>query len=377
MSKGQNTAQPGIEALESRWCLSSAPWATLGAEPPDAPEVRLRSNGTLHIQGDAANNEISISQDNNNITVNIDGEVYTFSHDNVRSLSIHGQNGNDLIENQSNLDAVINGGSGNDVILGGSGNDVLLGGAGNDILTDIGGTQNTLDGGSGDDNLWALSGNGRDSLQGGSGNDTLYAIVGGTNTSDGGLGDDIMIVRGTDNITTDSGDTVVQFQDRGRDVALSNGILYVMGGGNIAIVESGDQLMVQTNGETHSFNRADVNFIAGIGDPVRDDVFINMSSVGSVYYGAGGNDMLVGGRSGDILKGGSGVDMIWGGGGNDDISGDGGNDVVMGAQGNDIIRTDGNDLLFTDAGDQIIGSQQSHSARQMALRLTTSRLKRE
>lgn len=338
-SKQQTSA---VEVLEERIVLSA---------------VSLSADGALNVAGDAGNNEILVSQDDQNINVSVDGDVYSFSNDLVSSLNISGADGNDYIENNSNLDAVIDGGAGNDTLQGGTGNDVLTGGMGNDVITDIGGMQNSLDGGDGDDNLWALSGNGTDALQGGAGNDTLYSIVGDTNTTDGGLGDDVIIARGSDNVTTDAGDRFVEFKDRGQDVALDDGILYVQGGGNITVVEAGDQLFVNSNGNVSQFNRADVNFIAGIGTG-DSDTYLNFSSVDSVYYGAGGNDILVGGSNRDLLKGGGGNDIVFGGGGNDDITGDAGNDFLIGAQGNDIVRTDGNDLLFTDAGDQVIGDQQ-------------------
>ncbi len=336
----QQTA--AVEVLEERIVLSA---------------VALTADGAVNVSGDAANNEILISQDDQNINVSVDGEVYSFSNDLVTSLNIQGAEGDDFIQNNSNLDAVIDGGDGNDTIQGGNGNDVLTGGWGNDVITDIGGMQNSLDGGAGNDTLWALSSTGADTLQGGAGNDTLYSIVGDTNTSDGGLGDDVIIARGTDNVTTDAGDRFVEFKDRGQDVALDNGVLYVQGGGNITVVEAGDQLLVNSNGNFSQFNRADVNFIAGIGDPAASDTFLNFSSVDSVYYGAGGDDLLVGGSGNDILKGGGGNDLVFGGGGNDDITGDGGNDILIGAQGNDILRTDGNDLVFSDANDQVIGNR--------------------
>ncbi len=330
-----------VEVLEERIVLSA---------------VSVSPDGVLNVSGDAANNEVLISQDDQNVNVSVDGEVFSFSNNLVTSLNVTGGDGNDFIQNNSNLDATIDGGNGNDTIRGGNGNDVITGGAGNDIITDVGGDLNSLDGGDGDDNLWAL-GQGMDSLQGGAGNDTLYSIVGGTNTTDGGLGNDRIIARGTDNITSDAGDRVVSFQDRGQNVALDNGTLYVQGGGNITVFEAGDQLFVNSNGMLSQFNRADVNFVAGIGGS-GSDTFLNFSSVDSVYYGAGGNDFLVGGSGNDLLKGGGGSDLIFAGGGNDDITGDGGADFLIGAAGNDVVRTDGMDQLFTDAGDQVIDNRQ-------------------
>ena len=115
---------------------------------------------------------------------------------------------------------------------------------------------------------------------------------------------DTVIVRGTDIAITDSTDTLISFEDRGRNVALDNGVLYVMGGGNINIIEQNGVISVVQDGQVSTFNSADVNFIAGIGDPVNDDVFFNNTSKQSFYDGAGGNDILIGGSARDILKGG-------------------------------------------------------------------------
>lgn len=331
-----------VEVLEERIVLSA---------------VAVSPDGVLSVSGDAANNEVLISQDAQNVNVSVDGQVFSFSNNLVTSLNVSGSDGDDFIQNNTNLNATIDGGNGNDTIRGGMGNDMITGGAGNDIITDVGGAMNSLDGGDGNDNLWALSPTGVDSLQGGAGNDTLYSIVGGTNTTDGGLGNDVIIARGTDNITSDAGDRIVQFKDRGQNVALDNGTLYVQGGGNITIFEAGDQLFVNSNGMLSQFNKADVNFIAGIGT-ANSDTFLNFSSIDSVYYGADGNDFLVGGSGMDLLKGGNGTDLVFGGAGNDDITGDGGADFLIGAGGNDVIRTDGMDQLFTDAGDQVISPRQ-------------------
>jgi len=252
--KNRELQTTAAEVLEERVVLSS---------------ISLSLDGVLDVTGNAEDNEILVSQDDQNVNVSVDGEVYSFSNGLVSSLNINGADGNDTIENNSNLDATVNGGVGNDVLQGGTGNDVLAGGTGNDVITDIGGTQNFLNGGDGDDNFWALSGNGADRLQGGAGNDTLYSIEGDTNTADGGLGNDVLIARGGDNVSVDADDRFVEFKDRGQDVVLDDGVLYVQGGGNIVIMESSDHLFVNSNGHVSQFNHSDVNLIAGIGESLE------------------------------------------------------------------------------------------------------------
>ena len=85
-------------------------------------------------------------------------------------------------------DNTLTGGSGDDEIYGASGKDILNGGAGDDMLDGASG-EDILNGGDGEDTLYGQSQN--DTLNGGAGNDTLYGDT-GDDTLNGDQGDDLL-----------------------------------------------------------------------------------------------------------------------------------------------------------------------------------------
>lgn len=338
MRRKQAVAPRQTEVLESRNLLSSVSIV----------------DSVLTVQGDAADNEVVVTEDveAGTVSVQLDGNKSVFERDEVSALVIRGRRGDDLLENRSSLNASIFGGEGNDVMRGGSGDDLLRGGRGDDVINDFGGN-NILKGNDGDDTLQSVS-SGADVFRGGKGRDLLYAIVGEANTVVSGEGPDQIIVR--EDVDAHDGqddDTVVAFRFDEPPVTLRDGVLYVMGGGTAYINQIGEDLFVIANGEVARFKTTDVAAIAGIGS-ADGDVFANFSDIPSVYYGANGNDVLIGGSSNDLLKGGNGNDLIIGRSGADDMSGDAGADFLIGGIGNDKIRFDDLDAVFRDANDLLI-----------------------
>jgi VCBS repeat-containing protein len=132
----------------------------------------------------------------------------------IELISMEG--GNDVVDLTSRRyaygDVTIDGGTGNDVLWASSGNDRLLGRDGNDQL-DGGAGNDILDGGAGNDDL--RGGVGNDILGGGAGNDTLEAgagddvLDGGTGNDNlaGGLGNDIYLhgLNGGANVISERG----------------------------------------------------------------------------------------------------------------------------------------------------------------------------
>lgn len=108
----------------------------------------------------------------------------------LNSSGYTGGDGDDTFVDDGSLGGKMVGGKGNDTITGGSGDNNIRGNGGNDILHG-GGGNNNLNGGKGDDVLYGDTGSGN--LIGGKGNDTIYA---GPNTSfiNGGSGNDSLIL---------------------------------------------------------------------------------------------------------------------------------------------------------------------------------------
>ena len=177
---------------------------------------------------------------------------------------IEGGAGDDVIDLTSDVYAygniTLDGGDGNDVLWASSGNDILLGGAGNDDL--FGGAGNDyLAGDGGNDTLNGDRGN--DLLEGGEGNDTLTDTFGrnlfygkdGNDSLSGGDGNELFIGgAGNDVITTGAGadiivfnrgdghDTVTKSSAVDNTVSLGGGVRY----GDLFLSKQGNNLVLQT-----------------------------------------------------------------------------------------------------------------------------------
>ncbi|MGY0794576.1 beta strand repeat-containing protein [Azospirillum argentinense] len=220
--------------------------------------------------------------------------------------------GNDILTATGSVTLVeINGGAGDDLLVGSAyddtlrgdaGDDTLFGGAGNDVLVG-GGGNNVLFGGAGDDRLYVDTQTA--SLDGGAGNDTVYARYSGGVTLD--LSASIELFNGSvgsDTVTAANASSAVELIGGDGDDSLT--------GGAYADSLRGD------NGN---------DWLDG-GD--GDDTL----------SGGNGNDWLCGGSGNDTLSGGSGNDTLVGGFGDDSLVGGSGADlfVFSNGGGNDILR---------------------------------------
>jgi Ca2+-binding RTX toxin-like protein len=323
-------------------------------------------SGIITVNGDKEANKISFDVVGETVVATVDDVSEAFPMEDVVSLEVYGNNGNDDISNNTPFPSVLFGGNGNDIIKGGPGDDVMFGGNGDDIITDFagGGGVNLLDGGPGNDSLWGGFGP-SDTLLGGPGNDVLYDIVGGPNTMNGGTGNNTIIGRTIDQLKSTKSDTVVSFGSGKGPVSLVKGVIYLMGddndnhtevslGSNSPLLrQKNSRVVVKVDGETFTFDRKQVKMLAGIGGD-GNDTFINNTSINSVYYGTGGNDTLIGGSGFDLLKGGAGDDLLDGGGGNDDLSGDDGVDVLIPGGGRNIVRADILDIFEIGKNDRLV-----------------------
>ena len=214
---------------------------------------------------------------------------------------------NDLNNNVNGFDNsndVINGQGGDDIIQGLSGNDMLRGGAGNDSLfgevslidpystRHSNDSNDTLDGGAGDDYLSAYGSLGNNLLSGGDGNDSLNTsgslvdLPGysypfdntseGNNTLNGGAGNDILTAYGS------SGNNLL-FGDDGNDYLDISGSSFFDN-------ESGEF------GSNRSFGNNTLNGGAG-----NDTLTASGSTGNNLLSGGDGNDYLTGGNGTDTF----------------------------------------------------------------------------
>jgi Ca2+-binding RTX toxin-like protein len=147
------------------------------------------------------------------------GNVRRARLDGIERINAGG--GNDVVDLTSTLysygNVTLDGGNGNDVLWASAGNDVLFGGAGNDDLFGGAGSD-FLSGGEGNDTLNGDRGN--DLLEGGPGNDTLKDTFGnnllyagaGNDSLTGGTGNELFIGgTGNDTLTLGKGRDVIAF----------------------------------------------------------------------------------------------------------------------------------------------------------------------
>ena len=281
------------------------------------------SAGLLSVFDDNLNNTIVVSRDAAG-TISINGGAVTVTGGtatvaNTSLIQVFGTGGNDMIsldESNGALPAAqLFGGAGNDTLTGGSGNDQLFGGAGNDTLLGKGG-DDLLFGGDGNDTL--IGGTGSDQMFGGAGNDRMVWNP--------GEGSDLM----------EGGD--------GNDTAEVNG-------GNGAEV-----FTITANGTRVRFDRTSpAPFFLDIG--TTENFVLNMNGGDDVFTAGNGLANLIqltidGGDGNDNITGGDGNDTLLGGNGNDIITGGRGNDTLLGGAGDDTFiwnPGDGSDTI--DGGD--------------------------
>jgi Ca2+-binding RTX toxin-like protein len=269
--------------------------------------------GVLSVFGDAAKNKVTISRNAagtllvNGGAVAVDGQPTVAD---TAQIQVFGQAGDDTIaldeSNGALPAALLFGGAGNDTLTGGSGNDQLFGGAGNDTL---------------------LGKGGNDLLFGGDGNDTLI----------GGAGDDQVFGQGgNDLMIWNPGDGTDLFEGGdGNDTAQVNG-----GNGS-------EVFTITANGSRVRFDRTSpAPFSLDIG--TTENLVLNAG---------GGDDVITAGNGLAsliqlTLNGGDGNDTITGGDGNDIINGDAGNDTIIGGRGNDqLFGGTGDDTFVWNPGD--------------------------
>ena len=268
----------------------------------------------LSVFGDSKSNSIKASRDAaGNILIN-DGTVAVLGGNptvaNTDLIQLFGQAGNDTITvdevNGPMPAALLFGGDGNDTLTGGSANDQLFGQSGNDTLLGKGG------------NDQLFGGDGNDVLTGGTGDDQVF----------GEAGNDRMIWNPGD------GSDLLEGGD-GTDTAEVNG-------GNGA-----ENFTISANGTRVRFDRTNpAPFFLDIG--TTENFVLNMNGGDDVFTAGNGLANLIQ----LTVDGGAGNDTITGGDGNDTLLGGDGNDLITGGRGSDTARLGtGDDTFVWNPGD--------------------------
>ena len=220
--------------------------------------------------------------------------------------TIYGGAGNDLISPlnfpaDNNPAALIDGGDGNDTLFGGRSNDTIYGGTGDDSTY----------GDAGDDQI--LFGSGADTVYGGDGNDYIDEAINVSNFDfanllDGGNGNDTI------------------FADAGNDT------LYGGSGNDILNGETGDDLTYGEDGDDIIlFGSGADTVYGGNGNDYIDDAYgVPNFNDANMLYGGDGNDTIFAGSGNDTLTGGAGDDLLYGEAGADTFvfASDFGNDTI-------------------------------------------------
>lgn len=288
------------------------------------------------------------------------------------SDAIAGLAGNDALLGRAG-DDLIDGGTGDDILMGGLGADTLNGGTGNDLIygSSSGSLQYPLTDGwtlydadlivlaegwdwrsytDGSSDIWGVQrqllsptvlrdeqfGDAGNVIDGGSGDDRIYA----------GTGNDAVHAGADDDYIVGMGGHEVLFGDEGNDV--------ILGDGTVA-----PDPVTSTPAQAHG---NDV-LIGGDGK----DVLIGQGA-SDVLMGGAGKDVLHGDdyddartplaiHGDDLLDGGDDDDVLYGGGGDDILIGGEGNDYLVGGSGRDIYifnKGDGVDWIVDNPGDNNI-----------------------
>ena len=302
------------------------------AAPANAAVTSTFSAGTLSINGDSLDNNITISRNAaGNILVNggavtVIGGTPTVA--NTAKIQVFGLGGNDVVTlsevNGALPAANLFGGAGNDTLTGGSGNDQLFGQAGNDTLLGKGGFD-LLFGGSENDTI--TGGDADDQSFGQSGDDRMIWNPGDdTDLNEGGENTDTVEVNGgngTEQFTTTANGTRVRF-DRLNPAPFSIDI------------GTSEKLVLNANGGDDS-SSATGNLAALIA------MTVDGGTGNDSLLGSNGIDILLGGAGNDFVDGQQGNDVAFLGADNDTFQWDpgDGSDIVEGQDGTDDMRFNG------------------------------------
>ncbi|MEO0937346.1 MAG: calcium-binding protein [Pseudomonadota bacterium] len=291
---------------------------------------------------------------------------------------LEGTAGNDLIDGLGGADT-LSGGDGADTVQGGAGFDILSGGLGDDVVSG-GADADLVSGNEGADTLYggteaAPRDASEDTLDGGDGDDVLFLAAGDAGT--GGTGaDSFQLTEGENGqaIVTDfdpAEDALVVNVAAGEEVSVDG--QEVTSAGVVVNLTSGASFLLQ--GLTEEISAETVSIVQAAADEsdvqepgeepgdqpaeqpgaALDQTLTGSDMLGDSLTGGAGNDTLSGLGMSDTLSGGAGDDLLSGGPDNDTLDGGAGLDTLVGGSGGDLLEgAEGADELDGGAGGDLL-----------------------
>jgi Ca2+-binding RTX toxin-like protein len=282
-------ASSSLEALETRRLLSTAV---------------LSGDGVMTITGGAERNYFYVSfATGNKMTVRDNGQLIdSFDKGAVRKVIVNCGDGNDQVYLGSiGVPARIDGGAGDDNLYASDKSDTVLGGDGNDLLTGLDGND-SLDGGAGDDSI--SCGTGNDTVFAGEGNDRVWGHE-GDDLVDGGFGRDLIQGgKGVDTVSyaTRTNPVSVDMTGLGKGEQNDDGEA-----GELDFIDADNEILVGGRGDDVLIGNADPN--GNFGTEFNPNNKIIGGEGNDTIRGLDGNDTLDGGAGADVLEGGDGIDV--------------------------------------------------------------------
>jgi serralysin len=282
----------GLERLEERALLS-------------ASSVTLQGGLLNIVTSPNQHHTAVVSQTNSTVQVQLDGQTYTFT-DPVTQLNYTGGNKGDNFTNLTTIGGFLAFGNGNNVVNSKAGGEAIVVGNGKNFVQDFA-AGNTIVAGNGQNNIYGGPG---DTITAGSGRNIIYDILGSNQINVAPhSGTDYIFSNATSTVTgAQSNDRVATFFAAGRaagsgTLVLDSGVLYFTANGNgdtYILNQVGNKLVATynlndgTGFHTQTFDKSDVKLIANFGG-AGNDVLVNNTNIADVQYGAGGNNVVIGG----------------------------------------------------------------------------------
>ncbi|NEP18590.1 MAG: hypothetical protein F6J97_17085 [Leptolyngbya sp. SIO4C1] len=280
------------------------------------PNGRRRSDG--RITGGDGDDTITVTMNHDDFFINLKGDRPGVStpKDGNDTITLKNTYAVSVVE-LGGGDDTFNGGMGNDSISGGSGNDDIFSSSGSDVLKGEAGYHDRMFGGKGDDTI--LDPDGVNSAHGDEGNDTIEV------TFDSDWADPNGRRRSDGRITGGTGDDT---------------ITVTMNHDDFFINLKGDRPNGDTSGDGNDIVTLKNTYAVSVVDLGSGDDIFNGGMGNDTVSGSRGNDFMLGDDGHDWLDGGRGKDTILAGAGNDTVAGGLGQDTLDGGDGDDVLRGD-------------------------------------